>query len=120
MTPLVYVDFQNADRQGRLRLSCIGTTKDLAAQQVQLQKGLVLRLYSDDADVNGNPDDLLVDGVVEYSAEESCWVAKIDWDNIQHESDLRARVNPAATATPATLVLPTQPAAPIVSPTTPK
>lgn len=38
-TPKVFADFHNADAQGRLRLNCIGTVKDLARQNVELQDG---------------------------------------------------------------------------------
>ena len=41
--PKIYADFHNADSQGRLRLNCVGTTDDLARQQVELRKGLLLR-----------------------------------------------------------------------------
>ena len=85
--PVVYADLHNADAQGRVRLNSVGTIRDLARQQVQLRKGLVLALYSDDADDRGRPDDLHVPGVVEYSSEEQCWVAVIDWGAIRHASD---------------------------------
>lgn len=87
MTPRIYVDFHNADEKGRVRLNCIGMTQDLAGHQVRLAPGLTLELYSDDADDRGNPDDLLVTGVVEYSNDEQCWVAVIDWSAIRHASD---------------------------------
>jgi len=83
----VYVDFQNADVKGRVRLICAGTTQDLARQQTQLRKGLVLTLYADDVDFNGRPDELEVQGVVEYSDEERCWVAVVDWNALHHVSD---------------------------------
>src|SRR5262245_59895537 len=85
--PRVYADFHNADGQGRLRLSCISTLHDLARHQVQLREGLVLTLYADDADNQGRSDELEVAGVVEYSAEEQCWVARIDWSAIRHASE---------------------------------
>jgi hypothetical protein len=85
--PKVYADFHNVDSQGRLRLNCIGTIEDLSHQQVELREGLVLALYSDDLDDQGQPDELLVDGVVSFSAEEHCWVATIDWAAIRHASD---------------------------------
>jgi hypothetical protein len=86
--PRVFADFHNADTQGRLRLNCIGTVEDLARQQVSLQNGQSLVLYSED---------LEVDGVVRYSEEENLWVAVIDWNAIreitpgecQRESQLR-------------------------------
>jgi hypothetical protein len=85
--PKVYADFHNADPHGRLRLNCVGTIEDLSRQQVELRDGLLLTLYSDDLDANGQLDELLVDGVVSYSGEEHCWVATIDWSAIRHASD---------------------------------
>jgi hypothetical protein len=87
--PRVYVDFHNADSQGRIRLNCIGTIEDLSQQQVKLREGLVLSLYSDDLDDKRQLDELLVDGVVSFSEEEHCWVAAIDWAAIHHASDTR-------------------------------
>lgn len=84
--PRVYVDFQNADPEGRVRLNCVGTAKDLAQQHVVLRPNMVLELYSDDADPNGCPDDLQVTGVVEYSETERCWVARVDWNAMHHAS----------------------------------
>src|SRR5438105_526128 len=85
--PRVYAEFQNADSQGRLRLNCVGTMEDLAQQQLTLCEGLALTLYSDDLDDRGQPDELLVEGVVSFSKEENCWVASIDWAEIHHASD---------------------------------
>lgn len=70
----VFVDFHNADAQGRLRLNCIGTGEDLACQQISLREGHLLVFYSED---------LEVDGVVRYSEEEHLWVAVIDWEAIR-------------------------------------
>ena len=70
----IFADFHNADPQGRLRLNCIGTIEDLIRQQISLQDGQLLTLYSED---------LEVDGVVEYSGAENLWVALIDWDAIR-------------------------------------
>jgi hypothetical protein len=86
--PQVYVDFHNADRQGRIRLNCLGTLEDLSRQQVVLREGLALTLYSDDLNGQGQPDALLVDGVVSYSDEERCWVAAID-GALRHASEGR-------------------------------
>ena len=85
--PKIYADFHNADSQGRIRLNCIGTMEDLSQQQVQLREGLLLTLYADDLDDKGQLDELLVDGVVSFSAEEHCWVAAIDWAALHHASD---------------------------------
>jgi hypothetical protein len=74
----VFADFHNADALGRLRLNCIGTVEDLASQQISLQNGQLLTLYSEE---------LEVDGLVEYSTQENLWVAVINWDAIR-EKDL--------------------------------
>jgi hypothetical protein len=75
----VFADFHNADVQGRLRLNCIGTAEDLARQKIKLRDGQLLTLYSED---------LEVEGVVHYSADESLWVAAIDWDAIKERQEL--------------------------------
>lgn len=72
--PRIYADFHNADVQGRIRLNCIGTVEDLARQQITLRDGLLLRLYSEELEVEGQ---------VQYSTEENLWVAVIDWDAIR-------------------------------------
>lgn len=75
----VFVDFHNADEQGRLRLNCIGTIEDLARQQAELENGQQLTLYSED---------LEVDGVVQFSEDEKVWVATIDWNQIRQVEQL--------------------------------
>lgn len=85
--PKIYADFHNADANGRLRLSCVGTVEDLARQGITLREGLLLTLYSDDLDAKGQLDELLVDGIVSFSEEEHCWVATIDWSAIHHASE---------------------------------
>lgn len=70
----VFVDFHNADTQGRIRLNCVGTVEDLSAHNIDLQVGQQLTLYSED---------LEVDGTIEYSESEHLWVAVIDWDEIR-------------------------------------
>jgi dTDP-glucose pyrophosphorylase len=72
--PRVYADFHNADRHGRLRLNCAGTTQDLQRQGLNLVEGLRLTLYMDDVECAG---------LVTFSDEENLWVAVIDWDEIK-------------------------------------
>ena len=80
-----------ADRQrGLQRPSAVELCRNRggsAQQQIQLRPGLVLTLYSDDLDDQGQLDELLVEGVVSFSEEEHCWVAAIDWPAIRHASD---------------------------------
>ncbi|MEH2296168.1 hypothetical protein [Nostoc sp.] len=82
-TPRIFVDFHNADNQGSLRLNCIGTVEDLARQNIELQDGKLLTLYSED---------LEVEGVIQYSTEEQLWVAAIDWNPIKQMDDLAVQV----------------------------
>lgn len=83
----VYADFQKVDDEGRLILTCAGTVRDLARHRIELTEGLVLTFYSDDADDEGKPDDLLVEGTVQYDESAGRWVALIDRDAIKHASD---------------------------------
>lgn len=75
----IFVDFHNADEQGRLRLNCIGTIEDLARQQAELENGQQLTLYSED---------LEVDGVVQFSEDQKAWIATIDWNQIRQVEQL--------------------------------
>ncbi len=75
----IFVDFHNADEQGRLGLNCIGTIEDLARQQAELENGQQLTLYSED---------LEVDGVVQFSEDEKAWIATIDWNQIRQVEQL--------------------------------
>jgi hypothetical protein len=60
--PKVFADFHNVDRQGRLRLNCVGTVEDLSRQRISLSDGAPLTFYSED---------LEVDGIVRFSDEEN-------------------------------------------------
>lgn len=77
--PRIFADFHNADEQSRLRLNCVGTIEDLSRQNIKLQNGKLLTLYSEE---------LEVDGAVQYSEDESLWVAVIDWKQIRQVDDI--------------------------------
>jgi hypothetical protein len=66
----IYVDFQNADPLGRVRLNTKGTYRDLERLGVTLSNGM--RLLRTDGELEA-------DGKVEYSDDEAIWVARIDW-----------------------------------------
>jgi hypothetical protein len=70
--PKIFVHFQNADEQGRIRLTAHGTINDLNDNGIILKEGLELLLDDDD--------DLSTIGVVHFSKEENIWVAIINWD----------------------------------------
>jgi hypothetical protein len=82
--PKVYADFHNADVHGRLRLNCVGTIEDLNRLHIELRDGQLLRLYSED---------LEVDGVVQYSDEEHLWVALIDWNAVREIEEVAVSVS---------------------------
>ena len=67
----IYVDFQNLDTVGRVRLNTIGSIEDLNRQGTILAAGLGLYLYGDEFEVPG---------IVEFSEEEHIWVARFDWE----------------------------------------
>jgi hypothetical protein len=65
--PNIYVDFHNADAQGRYRLNTVGTLETLNDMGTKLQEGLQILLTDTQ---------LEVEGMVMYSEEESMWVAQ--------------------------------------------
>ena len=77
--PRIFADFHNADEQGRIRLNCVGTIEDLSSQNIKLQNGKLLTIYSEE---------LEVDGAIQYSEEEGLWVAVIDWKQIRQVDDI--------------------------------
>jgi hypothetical protein len=96
--PKVYADFHNLDDLNRLRLTCAGTLADLARQGIELREGLVLTLFMDDADDQGQSDELLAEGVVHYYPDEQIWVASVDWDTVRHASEARNQVLPGSSS----------------------
>lgn len=72
--PRVFVDFNNADRQGRVRLNCVGTVNDLNRLGIVLREGTQMLLACIE---------LATEGTATYSAEEGLWVARVDWDRIR-------------------------------------
>jgi hypothetical protein len=85
---LIYADFMKMDDEGRLILVCRGTFNDLAKHNISLANGGKFTFYSDDADNEGNQDDLVVEGEVEYDEKNKRWTAKINLDEIKNISQL--------------------------------
>jgi len=92
----IYADFQNLDDFNRLRLTSVGTIQDLARQGIELREGLVLTFCTDDADDEGQSDELRSEGIVHFNEDEKCWVAAIDWSALRHASDEQHREAPRA------------------------
>ena len=72
--PSIYVDFQNCDSLGRVRLNTAGTFQDLKQLEIGLQKGFAVHLYCME---------LEADGIIEYSKEENIWVAIFNVDDLK-------------------------------------
>jgi hypothetical protein len=85
---LIYADLMKVDHQGRLRLICRGTLQDLEKYSLKLSHGMKLVFYNDDVNDDGQKDDLIVEGVVEFDPETKEFVGRIDWDKIKNESNL--------------------------------
>ena len=51
--PRVFADFHNADAKGRVRLNCAGTEADIKRQEIVLQDGQSLIIYSEELEVEG-------------------------------------------------------------------
>lgn len=91
--PKVRADF-NGLFGNILCLSHEDTCLDENGSVFHLRAGLVLTAYDEDADENGNRDDLIAHGVVEPApawlrSHGSKWVLKIDENGVSHESDSR-------------------------------
>jgi len=72
--PIISIDFQNADTEGRIRLNTNGSLRDI--ENIQLYNGLQVIL----TDLDG----LEAEGIIEFSDKENIWVAKIDWNKIKN------------------------------------
>jgi hypothetical protein len=66
----IFVDFNNADTKGRIRLNTAGTLEDLKKYHITLVEGLEVILDDNDG--------LVTKGIVKYSEEENIWVAIIN------------------------------------------
>lgn len=70
----IYCDFQNADKEGNIRLNTQGTIDDLMLLDIALEPNMEI-LVSDG--------ELEACGLVKFSDEEKLWVAEIDWKMIR-------------------------------------
>ena len=77
--PSIEVDFNNCDREGRVRLNTIGAIKSLNESKVPLRNGLEIELKSGDF--------FPIKGIVEYSDSEHIWVARF-FINDLHDKEM--------------------------------
>lgn len=76
-------DSNSATEDGRYWLWLPGTLSDLEVHNVELEAGMTVTLYVDDADDDGRPALLLVDAVVERDGER--FLARADEGTWRHE-----------------------------------
>jgi hypothetical protein len=87
-TDRVYCDFNGEVDEGTYTLDTCGSRGDLARLGIELERGMRLKLWSDDADDHGKSDAILVDAVADY-VEPWGWVARVDPATWRHASDDR-------------------------------
>ena len=68
----LFVDFQNSDVQGRVRLNTVGSLRDPAVSKLEI--GTALELHDGEMEL---------EGVAAYSSEERIWVAVVDWQKFR-------------------------------------
>jgi hypothetical protein len=69
----VWVDLNNSDAKGNVRLNCIGTVDDLSRQGIVPREGLRLLLYCLELETEG----------VVCRSEEGIWAANVNWDKVR-------------------------------------
>jgi hypothetical protein len=69
----IYADFNNVDAQGRVRLNCVGSMKDIDNLASDVRSGAKVLLYT--------PGELEVEALLEFDA---IWVAIPDWTTIRY------------------------------------
>ena len=65
----IFVDFNNVDSLGRVRLNTVGSIEDIKNKKIRLENNL--QMVIDDGD------GLKALAIIEYSDEENIWVARI-------------------------------------------
>jgi hypothetical protein len=85
----IFVDFLKTNDSGAIRLVTIGSREDLEAGGIILTEGRRVYVYTDDADEQGDRDDLVSSGLVRRDEDRGEWVVELDWP-IRHQSEMQA------------------------------
>jgi len=90
--PKIYIDFNAMIEHDLILLSKTDFKKDSNGNMIQLKKGMRIKVYMDDEDEFGKPDNLIAYGTVEPNnsgAFKTCkWNFRVDTNGIHHESEL--------------------------------
>jgi hypothetical protein len=100
-TSRIYVDFNEMPSNDEVLLSQGDTTADALGNLVVLIEGMRLAVYSDDQDENGEPDNLIAEGVALRNhhggwTNTARWLLKVNERGIRHESDEASAAPPGA------------------------
>jgi hypothetical protein len=72
-SPPIYVDFNNADAEGYVRLNCSGTLRDLERFGIALADGIAVIVHDGE---------IQADGIVRSAGSEGVWRLEVDWKGI--------------------------------------
>ncbi len=92
----VYVDLNEMVTDDIVLLSKDDTKIDSMGSTITFYEGMPVSLYSDDASDSGETDNLIFEGTaIKYDLKNyPCWChvkwcARIDWNSLMHESDMK-------------------------------
>ena len=91
----IYVDLNERVSDDIFLLSKDDTKVDSAGNIVTFHENMPIRIWSDDCDEEGNPDNLIADAVAVKADNSDCpwshvkWWCKIDMSTLIHESESR-------------------------------
>jgi hypothetical protein len=90
--PRFHVDFNELLEPRPVCLSADDVKVNERGEPILLHGGMLVEVYDEDVDDNGNPDRLMAQGVVERNRsigplKRVKWCCRIDSNGIQHESD---------------------------------
>jgi hypothetical protein len=78
--PRIWVDFQKPHEGGGIKLSTIGSRRDLGLLGADLREGMDVLFYDD---ATGDETEIVVEGVVHFDEENRCWFGDIDPEAIR-------------------------------------
>ena len=92
--PRIHVDFNEMLDTDLVLLSKSDTKLDSAGNEINLEEGMHVKIYSEDEDEFGRQDNLIAEGIVELNTEKkgtwgaiAKWNCRIDKNGIRRESE---------------------------------